>query len=139
MMSKEVKVTLHFYSGQDDGLITWLESLHFSYDKKGEAIKAVLRQELGSTISDKSFQTAGTQIADGLTSDERAIAERAMSETDGKIILEVLMGWGMGQRKARRLQDDWKLRGWAANDPTRANGLYLTPKMKENLFLKCHQ
>jgi DNA segregation ATPase FtsK/SpoIIIE-like protein len=66
---------------------------------------------------------------DGLTVDERELAERARREYDGKISLDVLTGWGMGQRDARRLQDDWKLRGWAANDPTRANALYVTPKL----------
>ncbi len=68
-------------------------------------------------------------IADGLTPNEKAIAEKALNETGGKISLEVLMEWGLGQGAARRLQDDWKLRGWAANDPQRANGLYLTPKL----------
>ena len=133
-MPKEVKVTLHFYPGQDDDLIAWMESLHVSYDKKGDAIKAVLRQGLGSTTSDKSFLTAGTQITDGLAFNERAIAERAMSETDGKISLKILMGWGMGQGAARRLQDDWKMRGWAVNDPTRKNGLYLTPELADLLI-----
>ena len=78
---------------------------------------------------DKTHLLAGARLADGLTQVEKALAGRALSETDGKISLEVLMGWGMGQGAARRLQDDWKLRGWAANDPQRANGLYLTPKM----------
>jgi hypothetical protein len=133
-MPKDVKVTLHFYPGQDDDLIAWMESLHVSYGKKGEALKAVLRQGLGSTTSDKSFLTAGTQIANGLTSGERAIAERAMSETDGKISLKILMGWGMGQGAARHLQDDWKMRGWAVNDPTRKNGLYLTPELADLLI-----
>ena len=57
-MPKDVKVTLRFYSGQDDDLITWLESLHVSYGKKGEAIKDVLRQGLGPTVSDKPAFTA---------------------------------------------------------------------------------
>jgi hypothetical protein len=82
---------------------------------------------------DKSHLMVGAQSADGLTPDEKLIAERAFSETEGKISLEVLMGWDMGQREARRLQDDWKLRGWAANDPQRANSVYITPKLVDLL------
>ena len=78
---------------------------------------------------DKSRLVTSASIADGLTPNEKAIAEKALNETGGKISLEVLMEWGLGQGAARRLQDDWKLRGWAANDPQRANGLYLTPKL----------
>jgi hypothetical protein len=62
-MPKDVKVTLRFYSGQDDDLITWLESLHVSYGKKGEAIKDVLRQGLGPTDSDKPALTAANPVS----------------------------------------------------------------------------
>lgn len=84
-MSKEVKVTLRFYSGQDDDLIAWMENLQDCHGKKGEFIKNALRLGVGLTTSDKPF------LADRLTSDERAIAERAMSETDGKKSRETLM------------------------------------------------
>jgi hypothetical protein len=60
---------------------------------------------------------------------ERQIAEKALAETGGKISLDVLMGWGLGQREARRLQDAWKSRGWAEIDPARRNGLYITSKL----------
>jgi hypothetical protein len=66
-----------------------------------------------------------------LTEAEREIVERAMRETDGKISLSVLMGWGMGQGPARRLQEDWRMRGWAANDPQRDNSLYITEKLSD--------
>jgi hypothetical protein len=82
---------------------------------------------------DKTHLLGGSQNASGLTPQEQQLAERALAETGGKISLEVLMGWGMGHRDARRLQDDWKLRGWAANDPQRANSLYLMPKLTQLL------
>ena len=82
---------------------------------------------------DKAHLVARAELTSGLTPEEKAIAERALAETSGKISLEVLMGWGMGHRDARRLQDDWKLRGWAANDPQRANSLYLMPKLTQLL------
>lgn len=61
---------------------------------------------------------------------EQQVVEKAV---DGKISLEVLMGLGLGlgQGEARRLQDEWRLRGWAANDPNRKNGLYITPKLTQ--------
>lgn len=64
---------------------------------------------------------------------EEGIARRALAETGGKISLEVLTRWGLGQQEARRLQEDWKLRGWAANDPQRANALYILPKLEDLL------
>ena len=82
---------------------------------------------------DKSYLLANAAEADGLTELERKIAERALRETDGRIVREVLIGWGLGQQEARRLQEDWKLRGWAANDSQRANGLYVTPKLADLL------
>jgi hypothetical protein len=82
---------------------------------------------------DKSHLMNGVSSASILTPKEKELAERAQAETGGKISLEVLMGWGLGHRDARRLQDDWKLRWWAANDPQRANSLYLTLKLTQLL------
>ncbi|MCX6067890.1 MAG: FtsK/SpoIIIE domain-containing protein [Chloroflexi bacterium] len=82
---------------------------------------------------DKSYLLANASEADGLTEFERKIAERALRETDGRIVRDVLIGWGLGQQEARRLQEDWKRRGWAENDPQRANGLYVTPKLADLL------
>jgi hypothetical protein len=78
---------------------------------------------------DKGALVGGGQVSDPLTDNERQFAQRAMTESEGKISLEVLMGWGLGQREARRLQEEWKLRGWAEADPARKNGLYITPKL----------
>jgi hypothetical protein len=78
---------------------------------------------------DKGLLMTNTQPMEALSAEERALAERAQRETEGKISLEVLMGWSIGQREARRIQDDWTLRGWAENDATRKNALYITPKL----------
>jgi energy-coupling factor transporter ATP-binding protein EcfA2 len=64
-----------------------------------------------------------------LSRTEQMVFELATEEADGKISLENLMGWGLGQGAARRLQESWKLRGWAENDPARSNGLYITPNL----------
>lgn len=88
--------------------------------------------QIQSYYLDKSLLMGGgvVTLAEPLTVEERALAERAERETNGRVSLEVLMNrFQMGQRESRRLQDDWKLRGWAANDPQRDNSLYITPKL----------
>jgi hypothetical protein len=88
--------------------------------------------QIQSYYLDKSLLMGGgvVALAEALTAEERALAERAERETNGRVSLEVLMNrFQMGQRESRRLQDDWKLRGWAANDPQRDNSLYITPKL----------
>ena len=86
-----------------------------------------------SFFVDKAQLIVDGQAEDMLTEDERRIAERAQAESDGKISREVLSTFGMGQREARRLQEEWRVRGWAFNDPARANGLYITPKLADLL------
>ena len=85
-----------------------------------------------SFFLDKQLLISG-QAVDALTDDERRIAERSLDEMEGKISREVLTDFGMGQREARRLQEEWRARGWAFNDPARANGLYITPKLVDLL------
>ncbi len=64
-----------------------------------------------------------------ITDFERNLFERARDLHNGKLSREVLMSLGVGQQEARRLQTDWRMRGWAWNDPQRANGLYMTDKL----------
>ena len=66
-----------------------------------------------------------------LTSDERNLAARALSETDGKISREVLVGFGMSQTQALRMAETWTARGWAAKDPLRDNATYITPNLAD--------
>lgn len=81
----------------------------------------------------KSMLLAGEGSMDGLTADERVLAERAMRETDGKISRDVLVSWGMTQGQASRLVDVWSVRGWAAKDIQRANATYITPVLRDLL------
>jgi len=50
-MSKQLKLTIRFYPGQDDDLIAWLEEMRASYGKKGETVKGTLRKGLGAADS----------------------------------------------------------------------------------------
>jgi len=64
-----------------------------------------------------------------LTDDERHLAERARQETEGRMTLEDLLGWGLQPRQARRLAEEWERKGWLAQDPNRKNARYITPAL----------
>jgi hypothetical protein len=55
------------------------------------------------------------------------------SEHGGRLTIDVLRAYGLGQGEARRLQSDWRVRGWAENDPQQGNGLYMTAKLTDLL------
>jgi hypothetical protein len=63
----------------------------------------------------------------------KALAMRAMSEQDGRMSIPVLVGWGMSEREARGLIDEWEMRGWLKKDPKRDNARYITGKMADLL------
>lgn len=81
----------------------------------------------------KSLLMQGDGIPSMLTEKERALFNRALSETGGKVTLGILISWGAGEREARRLVETWTLRGWAAKDPARSNATHITPKLIELL------
>jgi hypothetical protein len=84
--------------------------------------------QIQSYFLDKSALIGGLLAEDVLTADERRIAMFSRQHGD-KLTLDVLLACGLGQGEARRLQSDWRVRGWADNDPQRSNGLYMTPKL----------
>lgn len=74
-MSKYLKLTIRFYSGQDDDLIAWLEQMSASYGKKGETVKGILRKGLGAADS-------GSAVAlntDSLLADIRQVMESTLA------------------------------------------------------------
>jgi hypothetical protein len=56
-----------------------------------------------------------------LPDDQRALVERALGETGGRMSIRVLQGWGWGERAARTLLENWERRGWVtrAGDQSR--------------------
>lgn len=64
-----------------------------------------------------------------LTDEETALVKRSLEEADGKMTLGLLMGWGLGQREARRLVETFEARGWLAQDAARGNARVITPKL----------
>ena len=76
---------------------------------------------------------AGSEPAPALTAQERALAERAVMETAGKISRDTLVAWGMTQGQANRLIERWGMRGWASKDAQRANATYITQVLRDLL------
>jgi hypothetical protein len=66
-----------------------------------------------------------------LSQKELALVLRAMEETDGKMSIPQLDGWGLSAWEARSLLDDWQQRGWVKKDPQRKNARYITPKLAQ--------
>jgi hypothetical protein len=58
----------------------------------------------------------------GLTDEERAIVRWALEENDGYLgLADLRRQFGMGQRQARRLAEEWERRGWLKKDRRAGN------------------
>ena len=69
----------------------------------------------------------------GLNDQDAQLAQRAVHEAGGKMSIPLLVSWGLPERGARSLVENWELRGWLRQDPTRQNARYITPKFIEML------
>jgi len=65
----------------------------------------------------------------GLTAEERKVAEFLFSKHNGRMTMPALQDYGMGERTARRMRADWNGRGLAVIKPDQDNALCLTIKM----------
>ena len=74
---------------------------------------------------------AGNQPAAPLPDDELLLVKRSLEEAEGKMTIGLLQLWGMGPRQARTLVEQWELRGWLAQDATKGNARYITPKLAD--------
>jgi hypothetical protein len=72
---------------------------------------------------DKSKIGAGS--ASGLSDSEVRLADYLRENYDGKMTLTALMTFGMPERAARRLREEWQMRGLAEMRPDRDNALCL--------------
>lgn len=54
---------------------------------------------------------------------------RSLKEAGGKMSIPLLVSWGIAERTARSLVEDWELRGWLRQDPARQNARYITSKL----------
>lgn len=91
-------------------------------DKEGRAIT----NRFGTMqvyFVDKARIGAGS--ASGLNQDEKRLADYLRENYDGKMTLTALQSYGIPERAARRLRDDWRTRGLAEMRPDRDNALCL--------------
>lgn len=81
------------------------------------------REWLSGTTSDQS------SVISALTEEEGGLVRRSLNEAEGKMTIETLTGWGIGQQEARRLLERWEVRGWLEKDRTRGNARFITSKL----------
>jgi hypothetical protein len=76
-------------------------------------------------------QGASTTLAAPLSASEEAIVARSISEVDGKMTMEVLMGFGLSDTQARDLTARYEARGWVEKDRRQGNARYITQKLRD--------
>jgi DNA segregation ATPase FtsK/SpoIIIE-like protein len=62
---------------------------------------------------------------------ELILFTRSQRETNGRLSIPILVGWGQRERAARQMLETWELRGWVLRDPQRDNARYITAKLAE--------
>lgn len=62
-----------------------------------------------------------------LSESEALLVKRSLEEAEGKMTIDLLTEWGMGQREARRLVESWESAGWLERDPYKGNARLVTP------------
>jgi hypothetical protein len=61
-----------------------------------------------------------------LTAEERALVERAIREAEGRMSIPLLQEWGLAERAARKLVEEFEGRRWLEKRPDQANARYVT-------------
>lgn len=64
---------------------------------------------------------------------ETFLVQRSLMESAGRMSIPLLKQWGMEEREARNLVEQWELRGWLAKDPKQGNARVVTPKLADLL------
>jgi hypothetical protein len=74
---------------------------------------------------------AGTSAPAPLPEDEAALVRRVIAEADGKMTINLLVGWGLREREARRIVETYEARGWLEQDAKQGNTRVVTPKLAD--------
>lgn len=64
-----------------------------------------------------------------LPEEEAEIVRRAIQETEGRMSIPLLKEWGMEEREARTMVEEYELRGWLEKDPLQKNARFVTAKL----------
>lgn len=70
------------------------------------------------------------QRSGALDAEERALVHKAVLQADGRMSIPLLVEWGMTEKPARNLLNDWEARGWVRKEPERDNARYVTDRVK---------
>jgi len=65
------------------------------------------------------------------------LVQRSLTETNGKMTLVLLQGWGLSEWEARSLLERYEARGWVEKNPRQGNARCLTVKLTD--LLSNHQ
>lgn len=82
------------------------------------------REWLGEALSDQS------SVISPLAEDEMTMVMKAISEQNGKMTGDFLMGCGLSDTGARKLTERYEARGWLAKDPRQGNAKVVTEKLR---------
>jgi len=73
---------------------------------------------------------SGSATVQALLPERDAIlVRRSLKDSDGKMSIPLLVGWGIEEREARGLVEEWERRGWLAKDATQKNARFITAKL----------
>ena len=78
-----------------------------------------------------SALSQGQKLLPSLNDFELTLFTRSQRETNGRLSIPILVGWGQRERAARQMLETWELRGWVLRDPQRDNARYITAKLAE--------
>jgi hypothetical protein len=68
---------------------------------------------------------------DPLFPEEGRLVRMAIAESNGKMTIPLLVGWGVQEWAARSMLDRYEARGWLARDPKQGNARCVTPKLAD--------
>jgi DNA segregation ATPase FtsK/SpoIIIE-like protein len=87
-------------------------------------------------LLDKQHLIAQGQRKSGIVFDgeERELIRRALTESEGRMSIPLLVDWGMTEKPARKLLEEWEARGWVEKDPERYNARYITEKLRKTVL-----
>jgi hypothetical protein len=105
------------------------EAVHISESRPGLACTDRWGPVQTFYLDKRLLARVGTQSM--LSEFDFQLAQRALSEAEGKMSIPLLVSWGIPERRARALVEAWELRGWLRQDPARQNARYITSKFQD--------
>ena len=61
---------------------------------------------------------------------EMQLIKRAINDTEGRMTISILTGWGMSEPAARELTARYDANGWLEKDPNKSNARFVTESLR---------